>query len=125
MLRDEPEVLAWHLGVRGYPEWAINDQRTIFALLRLQIHERTHLASTIRASDPDTQEAWNETLRIDISDGFTARFGQCPSKLRADFRDAGGPTHRRNFHPRRRGSSRSPVGNAARARDSVTRSSSR
>src|SRR4051794_1229842 len=66
MLIAEPEVLAWHLRARGYPEWAIDDRRTMFALLRLQIHEQSHLDLIGRQPDSQTQAAWSEALRRDM-----------------------------------------------------------
>ena len=73
MLLAEPEVLAWHLKARGYPEWAVGDRRTMFALLRLQIHEQTHLDTLGRQRDMETQAAWSEALRRDLTDPFYRR----------------------------------------------------
>src|SRR5439155_4781883 len=73
LLLAEPEVLAWHLRVRGYPDWAANDRRTMFALLRLQIHEQSHLDSLGRQPDVHTQAAWTEALRRDLADPFYRR----------------------------------------------------
>ncbi len=70
MLQDNPDVLRWHLRARGYPQWAIEDNRTIFAVLRLQIHESTHLAVATRAGRLPLQDEWLTTLRADLSDSF-------------------------------------------------------
>ncbi|GAA2025559.1 hypothetical protein GCM10009839_24650 [Catenulispora yoronensis] len=67
-LKDDPDLLAWHLGSRGYPEGNYEqNKQTLWLLVRLDQHEENYLEN-LRGMFPDGVWApWVEVMRADFA----------------------------------------------------------
>lgn len=67
-LRDSPELLEWHLATRGYPTSSHSmNQRTLFALIKLETHETTFLSHLAGALSTEVWQSWTRVMEADLS----------------------------------------------------------
>lgn len=64
----DPALLRWHLEIRGYPV-GDNDanRRTLYVLLKLDVHEETFLNHRNGCLDDDIWVPWQRVLRADFT----------------------------------------------------------
>ncbi|HEY3732701.1 MAG TPA: hypothetical protein VGL63_02190 [Streptosporangiaceae bacterium] len=66
--KDDPRLLSWHLGTRGYTLARSHqrNKRTLYALVKLDEHEANYLSYTGALLPEEVWLAWLEVIRADF-----------------------------------------------------------
>ena len=67
LFRDDPRLLQWYLGSRGYKAHSKRrNMRTLYIILKLEIHEGNYLNHKNGTLSDEMWEAWSEVLKADL-----------------------------------------------------------
>jgi hypothetical protein len=69
LLRDNPELLAWHMTLRGYPPGTYHQNlRRLFILSKLDVHELTFISYSDGLLAEDIWLGWRNVIAEDFTD---------------------------------------------------------
>jgi hypothetical protein len=67
-LREDPELVEWHLRIRGYPLGSLlENKKTLLLLNRLENHEENVMKNDQRTLDPELWEAWKAVISTEVA----------------------------------------------------------